>query len=487
VVLVAVVAIITLFNRRVVLSPLAAIGAFTQKVAGGDLKATLTGRFRFEMAELAANLERMVGELKNKLGFAEGVLRGIPAPCAILDPDHKLTWVNRQACDMTEKKGSPEDQKGRTAGEFFYNDAKRVTLSDQALAEQKPVSASLDYRTSSGASLHWELTSTPFFDLDGVLLGSFTFWTDLTEIMRQQKHIEEQNAVIAHTASEASAVADRMAEAARELSEQIGQSTSGAEVQRQRIQDTAAAVEEMNATILEVAKNAAQTATSAATARTKANDGATLVADVASAVVSVRDESETLKTNMRDLGEKAQGIGAILGVISDIADQTNLLALNAAIEAARAGEAGRGFAVVADEVRKLAEKTMTATKEVGQAITGIQQGTRDTEAKMERAIAAVGRATGLAERSGGTLSEIVTLVEEAGDQVSSIATAAEQQSATSEEINRSVDEINRLANETATTMAQSNQAVAELADLAQRLNSLIRDLEDGSKGPRALT
>jgi methyl-accepting chemotaxis protein len=486
VVLVVVVTIISLFNSRIILRPLAAMGAFTEKVAGGDLTARLTGTFRFELAALADNLRRMVGELKTKLAFSEGVLHGIPAPCAILDPDRKTSWVNQRACDSLEKKTSPEAQQGLRSGEFFFGDASRTTLSDRAITEKTAAHATIEFVTPSGQKRHFDITATPFFDMDGGLLGSFTFWTDLTEIITQQQRIEAQNTVIAHTAAEASAVADRMASAAQELSSQIEESASSAQTQRHRIQDTAAAMEEMNATILEVAKNATQTATSAGNARNKAGDGAALVGEVVKAVLSVRDEAEALTGNMHDLGTKAQGIGTVLSVISDIADQTNLLALNAAIEAARAGEAGRGFAVVADEVRKLAEKTMQATDEVGQAITGIQQGTRDTVARVERAVTAVAQAAGLAERSGETLSEIVALVEAAGDQVSSIATAAEQQSATSEEINRAVDEVNHLAAESADAMAQSNQAVAELAELAQRLNSLIGELDSGGTDPKAL-
>uniref|UniRef100_UPI0026229001 methyl-accepting chemotaxis protein n=1 Tax=Solidesulfovibrio sp. TaxID=2910990 RepID=UPI0026229001 len=160
---------------------------------------------------------------------------------------------------------------------------------------------------------------------------------------------------------------------------------------------------------------------------------------------------------------------------------TNLLALNAAIEAARAGEAGRGFAVVADEVRKLAEKTMHATKEVGEAISGIQHGTAATERMMDEAAAAVDTATELAERSGTALSEIVSVVEAAGDQVRAIATAAEQQSATSEEINRSVESISRIASETADAMAQSAQAVTELAELAQDLTALVAEIQGGGQ------
>ena len=241
----------------------------------------------------------------------------------------------------------------------------------------------------------------------------------------------------------------------------------------------------IHTTIRDVAQNAGNTAQSAENARGKAHEGAKLVASVVTAVVAVRERSRSAPgRTCGGLGEKAQGIGAIMGVISDIADQTNLLALNAAIEAARAGEAGRGFAVVADEVRKLAEKTMNATKEVGAAITGIQHGTADTVNRVDRAVTRVAEATSLAERSGGALTEIVALVETAGDQVRSIATAAEQQTAAAEAINRTVTAVSALAAEAAAATNRSAQAVADLADQAQRLGGLIADMRaSGEKRP----
>jgi len=183
---------------------------------------------------------------------------------------------------------------------------------------------------------------------------------------------------------------------------------------------------------------------------------------------------------MTQLGTQAEGIGQIMNVISDIADQTNLLALNAAIEAARAGDAGRGFAVVADEVRKLAEKTMAATKEVGDAISGIQNGARKNQENVERAVTTIEQATTLAGQSGESLQQIVSLVEISTDQVRSIATASEQQSAASEEINHSIEEINRISRETATAMNQSAQAVGELANQAGTLRGLIENMKSGA-------
>jgi methyl-accepting chemotaxis protein len=179
------------------------------------------------------------------------------------------------------------------------------------------------------------------------------------------------------------------------------------------------------------------------------------------------------------LGKSAGSIGQVMGVINDIADQTNLLALNAAIEAARAGDAGRGFAVVADEVRKLAEKTQTATKEVGEAIGGIQRGTRKNLENVESAAHTVEQATELAGKSGEALEEIVHLVEISTDQVRSIAAASEEQSAASEEINRSIEDISRISSETASAMNQSAQAVGDLATQAGSLRQLIEKMKSG--------
>ena len=483
----AVAAVITLINRRLVLRPLLALSDFTRKVATGDFHTALEGHFRAELGVFADNLRHMVGELKTKLGFSQGVLNGIPTPCGIVGPDFTMIWSNRQIGDLLERTGPRESFVGQCSGTFYYNDPNRETLSDRAIREGRPLSAEISYVTPSGKDLRVVVHTTPFFDLDGKLLGAISFWTDLTQIHAQKCRIEAQNSIIAQTAASATTVADRMAAASEELSAQIEQASRGAQEQNGRVQDTAAAVEEMNATILEVAKNAAATARDAELAREKARQGAALVEEVAAAVQSVRDEAVALTDNMRGLGEQARGIGTILDVISDIADQTNLLALNAAIEAARAGDAGRGFAVVADEVRKLAEKTMHATKEVGQAIAGIQHGTADAVSRVERAVTRVGEASGLAQRSGAALAEIVTVVEAAGDQVRSIATAAEQQSATAEEINRAVESISAIASETARAMHHSEAAVSEVARQAQELNSLIAGLDVAAADPKALS
>ncbi len=274
-------------------------------------------------------------------------------------------------------------------------------------------------------------------------------------------------------ARQANDISAQVFDSAAELSAQVDEINHGASLQRERIEQTVTAMEQMNASVSEVARNAASAAADAGAAKSKAGEGARVVENAVAAIFGVREKSDALMTNLSGLGDTAASIGRILGVISDIADQTNLLALNAAIEAARAGEAGRGFAVVADEVRKLAEKTVTATKDVNAAVHAIQDGTNVFITEMNVAVADIVTAADLAQSSGRVLREIVSLVDASSGQVQAIASASGQQLATSEEIARAIGDVNRVALETSTGVDHSSHAVRELAGLAERLRELI--------------
>jgi len=477
-IIVAVVFIISLSLRALVTRPLSGIQAFTKRIADQDYTAELAGNFRMEMGDLAGNIRGMVAEIKNRLGFSQGMLDAMTISCIVSDPNGKIVFVNQPVIDFLEHGGKPADYLGMSVSRFFYGEEGHTTITEKAITERRPIrNVQVEVPTRKGNTVHTQIDAAPLYDLDGKLIAGFALFMDLTEIKKQQALIAAQNEMIADAARQASDVADLMASAAAQLSAQIEESSKGSEVQRQRVSETATAVEEMNATVLEVAKNASMAAERSEMASRKAKGGADVVTQVVAAIGTVQREALGLKENMGALGRQAEDIGKIMGVISDIADQTNLLALNAAIEAARAGDAGRGFAVVADEVRKLAEKTMTATKEVGEAIGGIQSGARETVLRVEAAVSAVGQATALSEKSGEALHEIVELVDNAGDQVRSIATASEEQSAASEEINRSVTEINTIAADMADGMEQSAKAVNDLAAQAQTLNDLIANLQ----------
>ncbi|KHK04452.1 methyl-accepting chemotaxis protein [Desulfovibrio sp. TomC] len=288
-----------------------------------------------------------------------------------------------------------------------------------------------------------------------------------------------------HAAGRLAEVVGVLTGAADALAGHTERATHGAQEQSLRLSEAVASMGEMRSTVVDVAHSAATASGTAAAARDKAASGAIVVRRAVDGISAARDKALDLARNMGELGSQAEGIGRVLGVISDIADQTNLLALNAAIEAARAGDAGRGFAVVADEVRKLAEKTMTATAEVGQAIRDIQIGTQKGVAGVREAAAVIETANTLAGESGQALSAIVSLVETASDQVRSIAAASEQQSAASESIESTIADVGRVSEDTAQAMAQAAGAVADLAEQARVIEGLIDELR-GEGTPAAL-
>ncbi|WP_419784065.1 bacteriohemerythrin [Maridesulfovibrio sp.] len=298
----------------------------------------------------------------------------------------------------------------------------------------------------------------------------------------REKEIETQQLIqsMRRVADKAGNASERIFSDINDLSERIEKVGEGVEIQRDRMTETATAMEEMNSTVAEVAQNASLAAGNADQSRENAATGARGVSDSVEAIKKVEDEVLSLKQTMSQLGERAENIDRVINVINDIADQTNLLALNAAIEAARAGEAGRGFAVVADEVRKLAEKTMEATKEVGEAITDIQQHAQTNVVSVDRAAEDIVAGTETAVESGKYMQEIVTIIESTSEQVESIATASEEQSATSEEINRAVSDVTRVAQETAAEMDEARDILIEVSSLVQELDSLINGMSAGS-------
>jgi methyl-accepting chemotaxis protein len=324
--------------------------------------------------------------------------------------------------------------------------------------------------TLNDKKLDVSVTAMPIIDEKNAVVGYYEFLRDISEAKNRERAIQG-------VTDQASEISSRMAAASEQLSSQVDQVSHGAMLQRERMESTASAMNEMNSTVMEVARNASQASEQSDSARGQAESGAGLVGQVVQAINNVNTVAVSLQDNMRELGSKAESIGGVMNVISDIADQTNLLALNAAIEAARAGEAGRGFAVVADEVRKLAEKTMSATQEVGGNIAAIQQSTSASIDKVDMAVKNISEATSLANSSGAALKEIVSVVASTSSVVSSIATAAEQQSATSEEINHSIEEVTRIVAETADGMEQSNAAVRELSQMAQQLRTVMDKLK----------
>ncbi len=279
-------------------------------------------------------------------------------------------------------------------------------------------------------------------------------------------------------------MADHVAAASTELSATSTQIVNGIDRQSNQTNQVATAMEEMSATVTEVAKNSQGASESANETQEVAVQGGAVVKRAVEGMMAVADTVRESASTVEALGESSDEIGTIISVINDIADQTNLLALNAAIEAARAGEQGRGFAVVADEVRKLAEKTTKATKEIADMIKTIQNDTKGAIGSMHEGTKQVEEGVLLASEAGESLQQIVSSVDRVSDMVRQIATAAEEQSATSEEISTNIAGIAEVANENSEGVKQVSIATEDLAKVAEELKAMvsefkIEELSDG--------
>ena len=427
------------------------------------------------------NIIMMIEKLKETLQFSQSVLSSMPIPIAVFGSNNKLKYANREMMGLLEITKKMEDCIGETSGTFMYRQENFNTATCKAIASKQTGRLTLEYETHKGNHINVATIAQPLIDAHGDVTDVISVWQDITETVRQNKVIADSHQNMQNIAVELEQVATIASSASEQLSAQIELSENGAQDQADRVATTATALEEMNATVLEIARNAGTASDSASNVRSEASAGSESMQECVKAMHEVKEESLKLQTEMGVLSEHAQAINEIMNVISDIADQTNLLALNAAIEAARAGEAGRGFAVVADEVRNLAEKTMTSTTDVGNAISAIQKSTADNTRLVVDAVEKIERVTEMVSGAGEALLGIVQLADTTADQVRAIATASEEQSATSEEITQSVDSINNIAKETTNNMQEARKAVDEVVNQTHVLSQLIEQLQAQNK------
>ena len=267
--------------------------------------------------------------------------------------------------------------------------------------------------------------------------------------------------------------ATQLVSAATEISSSSEQMSKGAEEQAQQVAQISTAIEEMSATIVQTAKNSGEASDGAKRSNDTASEGGQIVSDTINSIQRISEVSRGSAQSIAKLAKSADHIGEIINVIDDIADQTNLLALNAAIEAARAGEQGRGFAVVADEVRKLAERTGKATGEITEMIKSIQGETKDAVTSMESGIVEVDNGRDLADKAGSSLNEIVHMSQQLMDMIQQIATASEEQSTAAEQISKNVEHVASVTKETASGAQQSAAAAEQLNRQAEGLKQMV--------------
>jgi len=309
--------------------------------------------------------------------------------------------------------------------------------------------------------------------------------TSFDEIGQAVDALNRMKESLGQAMSSISSSSHHLASASEEISAAAAEQASGADMQRNQTSQVASAMQEMSATVADISLHSTHAADLARKASETAKQGGKIVEQTLQKMGEISQSVADTAKKVEQLGNSSDEIGKIIGVIDDIADQTNLLALNAAIEAARAGEQGRGFAVVADEVRKLAERTSKATKEIAAMIQGIQGETRHAVEAMKAGTHQVEAGVERTAAAGKSLKEIINSAEKVGEMVGQIATAAAKQTRAAEEVNGSVEQIAKITSETAEGAQQSAKACHELSSVALDLQNIVDQFQLASEGRSA--
>ena len=449
--------LLTVLLVRNICRPLSLLSEAADRVSSGVYERVNIDR-KDEIGCLANSFNAATSIIKEKFGVSEGIMHGMTMAFAACDTKGRLTFVNQMMIDLWGREGQPKDFLGMSVSEFFYNKPDHPTLFGRVLEEVHPILGYAAARTNArGEVKYMVMDFSPLHDLDGELIGAFSLHSDLTEMHEQRDRIAQLNDRIYFSANKA----------------------------RNQEQEAAQAAQSMHAMASSMQLAAERTNLSrekSQQAQKEAEEGYDVVRRTIACIDKVDEQTAKVAESMASLDRQANDIGNVLGLIKDVADQTNLLALNAAIEAARAGEAGKGFAVVADEVRKLAEKTMHATDEVAGSIAGIQTGVRDSAKATNEAVSLARQATELADSSGARLNNIQTVIGEAVTDIESVSQVTTEQADACAQVLKQMENFAQQAQDATRTMEESTDYASKLRRLSDDLRQMIDAMRSERRG-----
>jgi methyl-accepting chemotaxis protein len=493
-----------LYFARIIGSPLKKIAATADAISGGDITAQIiTSKNKDEIGILSRSLKTMVTAIVEKAVWYEGMLDAVPFPLSVTDMEMNWTFINRPVEQLLNVKR--KDLIGKQCSNWNAKICKTENCGITRLRAGK-LETFFDQQ-----GMNFQVNMTYLHNAKGEKIGHIEVVQDISAMKTITNHLEDStrtilaemdkfaegdmtvsvvakkdddigklfngfNKAVANIRTMLGKVAEAVsatASASNQISSSTEELAAGAQEQTQQAGEVASAVEEMTKTIMDTTKNASEAASIAKQAGMNAREGGRVVMETMDGMVRIAEVVKQSADTVQALGKSSDQIGEIVQVIDDIADQTNLLALNAAIEAARAGEQGRGFAVVADEVRKLAERTTKATKEIAGMIRQIQKDTNGAVESMNRGTVEVEKGRTLAEQSGISLKEIISGAEKVVDVATQVAAASEEQSNASEQISKNIESISSVTQESAAGTQQIARAAEDLNRLTQNLQDLL--------------
>lgn len=460
-----------------------------------------------ELGALATSFNLMIEKISQQIAY----LDNLPTPVMIVDTEMTVQYMNKYGTELLGRKGN------ECSGEKCFN----LFKTDHCNTSECRVKQAMEQNTIRGGEtishagandMHILYTGAPVHDKQGNVIGGMEYVADITEGKEMQNYLRRStecmmNAMDKFAAGDLTVQADcektgddmsrlfesfnksvesirnminkvneaveATASASSEISSSTEQMAAGAQEQSAQTHEVATAIEQMSATILETAQSSNNAASSSKDATSEANSGVMKIDATKKGMMRIVDSARGTSRIIKELNGKTDQIGEIAQVIDDIADQTNLLALNAAIEAARAGEQGRGFAVVADEVRKLAERTTKATKEIAETIKAIQTDVREADDSMNEAGVAVNDGMKLTEEVAEVFTRILKKSDEVSQGITQVASASEEQSVTAEQVSKNIESITNVTNESAAAIQQVAATAEDLNRLTLGLTELI--------------